>query len=83
MQLDCNSIIQNSNATVDETMASRHYMSFASTYFHGYFMIKIFLAHQKIVLYLTGGLLVISPNWKEPKWKCSTFCGLSGTNTYP
>ena len=30
--------------------------------------------------HLKGGpYQVISPKWKELKWKCSTFCGLSGT----
>ena len=47
MQLDLNSMIENSDATIDETMASRHYVSFANTYFHGYFMIKIYFSPSK------------------------------------
>ena len=26
---------------------------------------------------------VIGTKWKHIKWKFSTFCGLTGTNTYP
>ena len=32
---------------------------------------------------LTADLQVAQPNRNQPKWKCSTFCGLSGSTTYP
>jgi hypothetical protein len=49
-----------------------------------YFYIKeMQLFSADATIFLTGGLYVISPKWKEPKWKCSTFCGLSWTTTNP
>merc|ERR1712051_381973 len=33
--------------------------------------------------YLTEHLWQHHPKWKQPKWKFSTFYGLSGTTSYP
>ena len=78
-------------------MASRHYVSFANTYFHGYFLIKIFLAQKTVDIFETGSYGVpsklqnptvlgqsgpSSTQCSNPSWACRV-CNLFGTNNYP